>query len=149
MLVSDNGEIKHHFYVKLQTRICTTWAGFPFACRLLFIISAHKFVVSGIFFFIHNNLLSCFYLLISYFEKFSISIWRLPYTWSLNPLMCLDLKKYKRKSRVKQGWNESFVSLPVPIETLLPPSSSHLPLNYCILLVLILIQLQPKRKQES
>ena len=31
--------------------------------------------------------LSCFYLLIFYLEKFSTWIWRLPYTWSLNPLL--------------------------------------------------------------
>ena len=31
--------------------------------------------------------LSCFYLLIFYFEKFSTWIWRLPYTWSLNSLL--------------------------------------------------------------
>ena len=30
--------------------------------------------------------LSCFYPLIFYFEKFSTWIWRLPYTWSLNSL---------------------------------------------------------------
>ena len=28
------------------TSICTTWPSFPFACRLLFIISTHKLVVS-------------------------------------------------------------------------------------------------------
>ena len=31
--------------------------------------------------------LSCFYLLSFYFEKFSTWIWRLPYTWSLNSLI--------------------------------------------------------------
>ena len=29
-----------------QTRFCTTWPSFPFTCRLLFIISTHKLVVS-------------------------------------------------------------------------------------------------------
>ena len=37
---------KHHVYVKRQTRHCTTWPSFPITCRLLFIISMHKLVVS-------------------------------------------------------------------------------------------------------
>ena len=39
-------EVKHHVYVKRQTRICITWPSFSFTCRLLFIISTHKLVVS-------------------------------------------------------------------------------------------------------
>ena len=31
--------------------------------------------------------LSCFYLLIFYFQKFSTQVWRLPYTWSLISLL--------------------------------------------------------------
>ena len=52
-----NREVKHHVYVKRQTRICTTWPSFSFTCRLLFIISTHKLVVSPI-----RIVLSCFYL---------------------------------------------------------------------------------------
>ena len=66
-----------------QTRICTTWPSFLFTCRLLFIISKNKLVVSRNF----RIVLSCFYLFIFYVEKFSTWIWRLPYTWSLNSLM--------------------------------------------------------------
>ena len=44
--VTLNREVKHHVYVKLQTRICTTWPSFPFTCRLLFIASTNKWVVS-------------------------------------------------------------------------------------------------------
>ena len=37
----------NHVYVKRETRICTcTWPSFPLTCRLLFIISTHKLVVS-------------------------------------------------------------------------------------------------------
>ena len=68
----------HHVYVKRQTQICTTWPRFPFACRLLFIISTHKLVVSRNFLSIGIGL-SCFYLLIFYFEKSSTWIWRLPF----------------------------------------------------------------------
>ena len=35
-----------HVYVERQPRVCTTWPSFPFACRLLFIISADRLVVS-------------------------------------------------------------------------------------------------------
>ena len=45
-----NREVKHHVYLKRQTRICSTCASFPFACRLLFIISTRKLVVSRSFF---------------------------------------------------------------------------------------------------
>ena len=44
----------------------------------LFIISAHKWIVSRNCFSI-RIILSCFYLLIFYFEKFSSWIWRLPF----------------------------------------------------------------------
>ena len=79
-------EVKHHVYVKQRTQICTTWPSFPFTCRLLFIIITHKLVVS------HNFLtkrivLSCLYLIIFCFAKFSTWIWRFPYTWRLNSLI--------------------------------------------------------------
>ena len=33
-IIREIKEVKHHVYVKRQTRICTTWPSFPFACRL-------------------------------------------------------------------------------------------------------------------
>ena len=33
-VIREIREVKHHVYVKRQTRICTTWPSFPFACRL-------------------------------------------------------------------------------------------------------------------
>ena len=68
--VTLNREIKHHVYVKWQTRICTTWPSFLFTCRLLFIISTPKLVVSLDFSSI-RIVLSCSYRLIFYFENFS------------------------------------------------------------------------------
>ena len=71
--------LRHHVYGKRQTLVCTTWPSSPFTCRFLFIISTHeKLVVSRIFLSI-GIVLSCFYLLIFYFEKFSSWIWRLPF----------------------------------------------------------------------
>ena len=72
-------EVKHHVYVKRQTRICTTWLSFLLTCHLLFIISRPKLAVSRSFLCI-RIVLSCFYLLIFSFEKFSTWIWRLPFT---------------------------------------------------------------------
>ena len=46
-----NRKVMLHFYAKRQTRICTTRPRFPFTCHLLFIISAHKFVILHNFFF--------------------------------------------------------------------------------------------------
>ena len=46
----------------------------------------NKLVVSRNFLFI-RIVLSCFYLLIFHFAKFSTWIWRLPYTWSFNSLI--------------------------------------------------------------
>ena len=45
-IITEIREVKHRVYVKRQTRICTTWPSFPFACRPLFVISPHKLVVS-------------------------------------------------------------------------------------------------------
>ena len=53
-------KVEYHVYVKRQTRIFTTWPSFLFTCRLLFIISTHKLVVSRNF--IHKN---CFELFLS------------------------------------------------------------------------------------
>ena len=78
----NSREVKHHVYVKRQTRICTTWPSLPLTCRVLFIISTHKLVVSRTDFLSTRIVLTCFYLLIKFcFEKFSTWIWsfRLPY----------------------------------------------------------------------
>ena len=66
-----------------KREICTTWPSFPLTCRLLFIISTHKLVVSRNFVSI-RVVLSCF-------ESFSIlrnshlesAVCRLPYTRSV------------------------------------------------------------------
>jgi len=76
--VCDSREVKYHVYVTRQTRTCTTWPSFPFTCRLLFIISTHKLVVSRNFLSI-RIVLSCFYRLIFYFEKFWTWISWLPF----------------------------------------------------------------------
>ena len=73
-----NREAKHHVYVKRQTRICTTSPIFLFTCRLLFIIYTPKVVVSRNFLSM-RIVLSCFYLLIFYFEEFASWIWRSPF----------------------------------------------------------------------
>ena len=93
----ENGEVKHHVYVKRQTRICTTWPSFPFTCRLLFIISSHKLVVSRNFLSI-RIVLSCFYLLIFYFEKFSTWIWRLPFAIYVKLKPSNDLYTHSNKT---------------------------------------------------
>ena len=66
---TSNG--KHEFVPRDQVYSFNT-------CRLLFIISLPKLVVSSNFLSI-RIVLSCFYLLIFYFEKFSTWIWRLPF----------------------------------------------------------------------
>ena len=85
---------------KRQTLIYTTWPSFSFACRPLFIISAHKFS-SFMQFFIHKNFLSCFSLLIFYFEmnsQLEPDVCRLAYTWSLNSLKIGD-ENVKKSNR--------------------------------------------------
>ena len=67
-------EDKHHVYVKRQMRIYAMWPSFFFTCCWLFIISTPTLVVSNNFLSI-RIVLSCFYLLIFYFEKFSTWIW--------------------------------------------------------------------------
>ena len=107
------GEVKHHVYVKRQTRICTTWPSFAFSCRLLFIISTDKFVVSRNFL-STRIVLSCFYLLIFYFEKFSTWLWRLPFAVYVKPNLTIIMKSgYKLKFSAimgrRVGWgNETF-----------------------------------------
>ena len=68
-------EVKRHVYVKRQTRMCTTWLSFLFTCRLLFIISTLKLVVSRTFFIHIRIVFCCFHLIIFYFETFSTWIW--------------------------------------------------------------------------
>ena len=74
-----NREVKHHVYVLRQTRICTTWLSFLFPCRLLFIISTPKFVVSRNFSSIRIvwNCFNCSFSLLrnSQFNVYSVSIW--------------------------------------------------------------------------
>ena len=71
-------EVKHQVYVKRQTQIRTTWPTFLFTCRLLFIISTPKLVVSRNFLFIRIAF-ELFYLLFFYFEKFSTRTGRFPF----------------------------------------------------------------------
>ena len=49
IFMDSNGELKYHFYVKRQRRICTMWPRILFTCRLLFIISTPKLAVSQSF----------------------------------------------------------------------------------------------------
>ena len=74
-----NREVKHHVYVLRQTRICTTWLSFLFPCRLLFIISTPKFVVSRNFSSIRIvwNCFNCSFSMLrnSQFNVYSVSIW--------------------------------------------------------------------------
>ena len=72
----DSREVKHLVYVKRQTRICTTWPTVPITCLYTVFFSTHELVVSPNFLSI-RIVLSCFYLLIFHFEKFSTWIWRL------------------------------------------------------------------------
>ena len=66
ILLWTNREVENHVsdvYVKRQTQICTTWPSFLLTCRLQFILSTHKWVVSRNVLSI-RIVLSCFYLLI-------------------------------------------------------------------------------------
>ena len=84
-------EVKHHVYVKRQTRICSTWPSFPFTCRLLFIISTHKLVVSCNFLSIRIAL-SCFICSFSILRhsRLKSDVCRLPYTSSLIERLKVD-----------------------------------------------------------
>ena len=70
-----NREVKHHVYIKRQTRISTTWPSFPLLVVYCWLF-LHLLVVSCNF---SSIVLSCFYLLIFYFEKFSTWIWHLAF----------------------------------------------------------------------
>ena len=88
------GEVKHHLYVKRQTRICTTWSSFPLTCRLRFIISTHNLVVSRNFLSI-RIVLSFFYQPVFYFEKCLTWIWRLPF--AVYGKRKVSIKRFSRK----------------------------------------------------
>ena len=87
--------------VQRQARVYTTLPSFPFTCRLLFIISTRKLVVSRNFSSI-RILLSCFWMLIFYFEKFSTWIWRLSFAvyakLKLSNIWAQLLSKHAKKS---------------------------------------------------
>ena len=137
-LYGVNREVKHHVYVKQRTQVCTTWQSFPFTCRLLFIISTHKLVVSRNFL-TKRIVLSCFYLLIFYFAKFPTWIQRLPYTWSLNCLIIVfwtsgtlrsengDANKTVPKSTLLFPflWDNTAVIIPNNVATLLQRRCRH------------------------
>ena len=74
-----------------KTRICTTWPSFPIICRLLFIISTHKLVVSRNF--LSNK--TCFELFLRN-SQLESDVCRLPYMWSLNSLMLAFLHLVNR-----------------------------------------------------
>ena len=94
-------EVKHHVYVQRLVRIYTTLPSFPFTCRLLFITSTRKLVVSRNFSSI-RIVLSCFYVLIFYFEKFSTWIWRMSFAvyakLKLSNIWAQLLSKHAKKS---------------------------------------------------
>ena len=70
-----NREFKHDVYAWRQTWICTTWQSSFFTCRLLFIISTHKLVVSRNFLSI-SIVWAVFICSFFCFEKFSTWNWR-------------------------------------------------------------------------
>ena len=80
--------IKYHVYVKFVPRD----QGSSFS-SVVYCISTPNLVVSGNFLSI-RIVLSCFYLLIFYFEKFPAWICRLQYTWSLNSLLSLTASSH-------------------------------------------------------
>ena len=92
--------------VQRQARICTTLTSFPCTCRLLFITSTRKLVVSRNFLSM-RIVLSCFYVLIFYFEKFSAWIWRLSFAvyakLKLSNIWAQLLSKHA-KNPLPPGW---------------------------------------------
>ena len=82
-----------------QTLICTTWPSFPFTCRLLFIISTRKLVVSRNFLSIRifwTVFICSFSILIN--SQLESDVCRLPYTWSLNSLIWWTAAKSSAKT---------------------------------------------------
>ena len=72
------GRLSITFTSNRKREFVLTWPSFPFTFRLLFIIWTHVLVVSLNLLSI-RIVLSCFYLLIFNFQKFSTWIWRLPF----------------------------------------------------------------------
>ena len=100
----SNRELSITFTSNGKTRICTTWPSFLLTFRLLFINSTPKLVVLYNFLSL-RIVLSCFYLLIFCFEKFSSWIWRLPYTWSslLQPVQTsLIIQRLNKKKHLRE-----------------------------------------------
>ena len=93
--------------VQRQAWICTTLPSFHFTCRLLYIISTRKLVVSRNFLSI-RIVLSCFYLLIFYFEKFWTWIWPLSFAvyakLKLSNIWAQLLSKHAKKNPLPPGW---------------------------------------------
>ena len=104
-------EVKHHVCVKWHTQICTTWSSFLFTCRLLFIISTKKLVVSRDFLSIRIAL-SCFFPAHFLFWEIpnlnlTFAVCRLPSTWCLNSLLYSRIRQRKK-------WSEFCVSIGYP-----------------------------------
>ena len=112
--------------VQWQARIYTTWPSFPFTCRLLFIISTHKLVVSRNF--LSNK--NCFELFLSahflFWEILNLNltfvVCRLPYTQSLNSLIfghnyCSRMQKilFRRVDVCRYG-KETFLLKPPKVK---------------------------------
>ena len=101
----SNRELSITFTSNGKTRICTTWPSFLLTFRLLFINSTPKLIVVLYNFLSLRIVLSCFYLLIFCFEKFSSWIWRLPYTWSslLQPVQTsLIIQRLNKKKHLRE-----------------------------------------------
>ena len=90
-----------------------------------FSLFQHKLVVSCNFLSI-RIVLSCFYLLIFYFEKFSTWIWRLPYTWYSNSLLYRFIKTQKTGTNFTSILPATFIGL------LLRPDASFFCLCHAI-----------------
>ena len=100
---------------------------FNFNCRLLFIISTQ--ISSFMQFFIHKNcFLSCFYLLIFYFEKFSTWVWRLPFA----VYVMLKLSFVPVHKNAKTGTNFPSIQPATLIELLIRPDASFFFLYHAI-----------------
>ena len=139
-------EEKHHVYVKWQTRICTTWPSFLFTFRLLFIIFTSKLVVSCNFLSIRIIVLSCFYLLIFYFEEFSTWIWRMPFAvyFSNSSIIHKENTKLTTQCFITR-WNTSnFVKntpLCIVFSTLFSPF--HLVMKHYVSCLIYYVKLKP------
>ena len=99
---------------KRQTWICTRCPSFPFTCRFLFIASTTKLPDCFTLVLTIRILLSCFYLLISYFGKFSTWIWRL--LFAVNVALNLSYVVRFFQSKDKVSWfNQSIETSPTAL----------------------------------